>query len=63
MSPNSFFSITVASEGLSSIIAGKSFIRNVNDTDPVLGLYDDFSEYRKTSGQPRVIGVRVRYKF
>ena len=39
------------------------FIRNVNDTDPVLGLYDDFSEYRKTSGQPRVIGVRVRYKF
>ena len=23
------------------------FIRNVNDTDPVLGLYDDFSEYRK----------------
>ena len=31
MSPNSFFSITVASEGLSSIIAGKSFIRNVND--------------------------------
>ena len=39
------------------------FIRNVNDTDPVLGLYDDFSEYRKISGQPRVIGVRVRYKF
>ena len=30
MSPVSFVSITVASEGLVSIIAGKSLIRNVN---------------------------------
>ena len=39
------------------------FINNANDTRPVLGLYNDFSEFRMTSSQPRVIGLRIRYKY
>ena len=38
-------------------------INNANDTRPVLGLYSDFSEFRLTSSQPRVLGIRIRYKY
>ena len=41
----------------------KLFINNANDTRPVLGLYDDFGDQRLTSSQPRVIGIRIRYKY
>ena len=44
-------------------VSGEIFINNVNDTRPVLGLYNDFSEFRLTSSQPRVIGLRIRYKY
>ena len=44
-------------------ISGEVFINNVNDTRPVLGLYDDFGDLRQTSSQPRVIGLRLRYKY
>ena len=40
-----------------------SIINNANDTRPVLGLYSDFSEFRLTSSQPRVLGIRIRYKY
>tara|TARA_B100000212_G_scaffold342552_1_gene330536 strand:+ start:526 stop:2898 length:2373 start_codon:yes stop_codon:yes gene_type:complete len=44
-------------------ISGEIFINNANDTRPVLGLYDDFGDLRQTSSQPRVIGLRLRYKY
>ena len=44
-------------------ISGELFINNANDTRPVLGLYDDFGDQRLTSSQPRVIGIRIRYKY
>ena len=44
-------------------VSGEIFINNANDTRPVLGLYNDFSEFRQTSSQPRVIGLRIRYKY
>ena len=44
-------------------VSGEIFINNANDTRPVLGLYDDFGDQRMTSSQPRVIGVRIRYKY
>ena len=45
------------------LMSGLIFINNANDTRPVLGLYNDFSEFRQTSSQPRVIGLRIRYKY
>lgn len=44
-------------------VSGELFINNANDTRPVLGLYDDFGDQRLTSSQPRVIGIRIRYKY
>jgi hypothetical protein len=44
-------------------VSGEIFINNANDTRPVLGLYDDFGDQRLTSSQPRVIGIRIRYKY
>ena len=44
-------------------VSGELFINNANDTRPVLGIYNDFSENRVTSSQPRVIGLRIRYKY
>ena len=44
-------------------VSGELFINNANDTRPVLGLYDDFGDLRQTSSQPRVIGIRIRYKY
>ena len=44
-------------------VSGEIFINNVNDTRPVLGLYEDFGDLRQTSSQPRVIGLRIRYKY
>ena len=44
-------------------VSGEIFINNANDTRPNLGLYNDFSEFRQTSSQPRVIGLRIRYKY
>ena len=44
-------------------VSGELFINNANDTRPVLGLYDDFGDQRMTSSQPRVIGIRIRYKY
>ena len=44
-------------------VSGEIFINNANDTKPVLGLYDDFGDLRQTSSQPRVIGLRIRYKY
>ena len=44
-------------------VSGELFINNANDSRPVLGLYDDFGDLRQTSSQPRVIGIRIRYKY
>ena len=44
-------------------VSGELFINNANDTRPVLGLYDDFGDLRQTSSQPRVIGIRIRYRY
>ena len=44
-------------------LSSEVFINNANDTRPVLGLYDDFGDQRLTSSQPRVIGIRIRYKY
>ena len=44
-------------------MSGEIFLNNANDTRPVLGLYSDFSEFRLTSSQPRVLGIRIRYKY
>ena len=44
-------------------VSGELFINNANDTRPVLGLYDDFGDLRLTSSQPRVIGIRIKYKY
>ena len=44
-------------------VSGELFINNANDTRPVLGLYEDFGDLRQTSSQPRVIGIRIRYKY
>ena len=44
-------------------VSGELFVNNANDTRPVLGLYDDFGDLRLTSSQPRVIGIRIKYKY
>ena len=44
-------------------VSGEIFINNANDTKPVLGLYDDCGALRQPSSQPRVIGLRIRYKY
>ena len=39
------------------------YFENIHDSDPTLGIYDDFGDVRRTGTKPRTIGIRLRYRF